>query len=823
MTETPVHLERLLALQNDQSKSWRQGQRALVESYVVRDSDLRSDPELLADFIYSEYCLREKYKETPSPAEYFKRFPQVADQLEKRFGPHGRTSAVELPPSHPPQTDGAHADGTQSAPPRVAEETMSGTPGSETASDATRLTGDETLIRSATGEQSVAEQLFDRYELIGELGRGGTAVVWKARDVELDRFVAIKLIHPGHVESEVGVKRFQVEARAAARLDHPGIVTVYDFGSRDGKYFLCMAFVEGRSLADHLAKGGAAAARGGSNRSGHRRCHRACPCAGNRPSRLEASEHPADCRRPATRNRLWAGSANRLAGGDHRQRRGSGDSELYVARTGCGENVACRAADRHLCDGCHPLLLRWPGDRRFRAQTSWRSSAAFPTEGSSPCARSIRPFPRRLRRFAPVAWPKNPNLRFKSAGELAAALSRLLRTPGTGSVAAAPHRSSAAKLFISFSRKDQTIAETSCDMLEAAGIPCWIAPRDIAAGRSWEKSSRRAIKESRVVLLILSSFSNKSERVLQEIELAARAGATIVTFCIEDVQPAMLAPFLRGPHRIDALAEPLDPHFSRLCTVVSALFPKKKGGAGRGSVRPAGETRDDNGLKLPLAWCPPGKFRMGSPPTELGRIGNEGPVDVTLTKGFWLGQHGVTQSEWQRVMQTTPWSGQNYVKEGEDYPATYVSWEDAIRFCEKLTEMERDAGRLPVRWKYRLPTEAQWEYACRAGAKSRFSFGDDESDLPGYAWFTKNTDGADEKIRASGGPKEDESVGAVRHARQRVGMVPGLVRGDLNRRHGPAGSAKGLGPGATGRRLGQHCRELPVGVAELVLAGEAGF
>ena len=311
--------------------------------------------------------------------------------------------------------------------------------------------------------------------------------------------------------------------------------------------------------------------------------------------------------------------------------------------------------------------------------------------------RSVNPsVPAPLEAICSRCMAKDPNLRFKSAGELAAALSRLLRTPGTGSVAAAPHRSSAAKLFISFSRKDQTIAETSCDMLEAAGIPCWIAPRDIAAGRSWEKSSRRAIKESRVVLLILSSFSNKSERVLQEIELAARAGATIVTFCIEDVQPAMLAPFLRGPHRIDALAEPLDPHFSRLCTVVSALFPKKKGGAGRGSVRPAGETRDDNGLKLPLAWCPPGKFRMGSPPTELGRIGNEGPVDVTLTKGFWLGQHGVTQSEWQRVMQTTPWSGQNYVKEGEDYPATYVSWEDAIRFCEKLTEMERDAGRLPA-------------------------------------------------------------------------------------------------------------------------------
>jgi sulfatase modifying factor 1 len=152
----------------------------------------------------------------------------------------------------------------------------------------------------------------------------------------------------------------------------------------------------------------------------------------------------------------------------------------------------------------------------------------------------------------------------------------------------------------------------------------------------------------------------------------------------------------------------------------------------------AGQIRDDNALGTKLLWIPPGDFTMGSPKNERGRSDDENQVQVTLTKGFWLGQHQVTEAEWQRLMQTTPWSGKHFVKEGDSYPATWVSWDDAVKFCEKLTESERDAGRLPAGWTYTLPTEAQWEYACRGGTKSRFSFGDDYSDLGEYAWFTKN-------------------------------------------------------------------------------------
>jgi formylglycine-generating enzyme required for sulfatase activity len=151
-----------------------------------------------------------------------------------------------------------------------------------------------------------------------------------------------------------------------------------------------------------------------------------------------------------------------------------------------------------------------------------------------------------------------------------------------------------------------------------------------------------------------------------------------------------------------------------------------------------GQMFDDNSLSIQLVWIAPGKFTMGSPKGERQRGTNEDQVEVTLTKGFWLARYEVTQFEWQTVMQTSPWAGKEFVKERDDDPATHITWDDAMKFCEKLTKAERQAGRLPADWKYTLPTEAQWEYACRAGTTTRFSFGNNDSELGDYAWYHQN-------------------------------------------------------------------------------------
>ena len=144
----------------------------------------------------------------------------------------------------------------------------------------------------------------------------------------------------------------------------------------------------------------------------------------------------------------------------------------------------------------------------------------------------------------------------------------------------------------------------------------------------------------------------------------------------------------------------------------------------------------ENAIGASFVLLPPGQFLMGSPKDESGRDDDEDQAQVTLTGGFWMGQTVVTQSQWETVMETHPWNEKDWTKQSRNTPASWINHSEAIRFCERLTELDREAGRIPSDWEYRLPTEAEWEYACRAGTNTRYSFGDDESMLGDYAWCT---------------------------------------------------------------------------------------
>jgi len=141
-----------------------------------------------------------------------------------------------------------------------------------------------------------------------------------------------------------------------------------------------------------------------------------------------------------------------------------------------------------------------------------------------------------------------------------------------------------------------------------------------------------------------------------------------------------------------------------------------------------------NSAGMVLVPIPAGQFQMGSPDSNRN---NEKPQHlVKITKPFYLSVYEVTQQQYEKVMGVRPWQGKEstgekkWGKDGPDYPATYMDWKDAVEFCRKLSEQEGV--------EYRLPTEAQWEYACRAGTTTVFSFGDDASQLEQYAWYDKN-------------------------------------------------------------------------------------
>ena len=143
-----------------------------------------------------------------------------------------------------------------------------------------------------------------------------------------------------------------------------------------------------------------------------------------------------------------------------------------------------------------------------------------------------------------------------------------------------------------------------------------------------------------------------------------------------------------------------------------------------------------NSIGMKMVLVPKGTFTMGSPEALELRGVEEVEHEVTISKEFYLGQTEVTQAQYAKIMGVNP-SNYKGEKEGDkaDYPVENVSWDDAVEFCKRLSELpdEKAAGRV-----YRLPTEAEWEYACRAGSKTTYFFGNDAASIGKYAWFEGN-------------------------------------------------------------------------------------
>lgn len=135
-----------------------------------------------------------------------------------------------------------------------------------------------------------------------------------------------------------------------------------------------------------------------------------------------------------------------------------------------------------------------------------------------------------------------------------------------------------------------------------------------------------------------------------------------------------------------------------------------------------------NGDGLGLLWCPAGEFMMG----EADQPGPFLRHRVLLTRGFWLSTYQVTQAQYEAVMGHNPSTN---IASGPQAPAENLSWHEALEFCRRLTDRERARGSIPRGWNYTLPTEAQWEYACRAGTTTRWSFGDNEKEFFRYGNF----------------------------------------------------------------------------------------
>jgi tetratricopeptide (TPR) repeat protein/tRNA A-37 threonylcarbamoyl transferase component Bud32 len=196
-----------------QRREWPREGRASVEAYIAEQPVLRDDPEAILDLIYQEVLLREEHGESPRLEEYLQRFPELAPQLQLQFELEG--ALCTRPPPRPDGSDTAQSGFTTSAP-------------------------------------SAVQPAIPGYEIVGELGRGGMGVVYKARQLRLNRVVALKMVLAGNHASAEAAIRFMGEAEAVARLHHPNVVQVHAFGDHEGRPYLEMEYVPGGSLADRV-------------------------------------------------------------------------------------------------------------------------------------------------------------------------------------------------------------------------------------------------------------------------------------------------------------------------------------------------------------------------------------------------------------------------------------------------------------------------------------------------------------------------------------------------------------------------------------------
>jgi serine/threonine protein kinase len=207
MNKSQHKLVELLLL--DQHDRWARGQSTLVESYLKRHPALEAHEDGILDLIYNEIFLRERRGDAPQLEEYLRRFPRLAQQLQMQFAVH---EAIKPSDVLPALDDRDHSIPHQNA--------------------ALAIPG---------------------YEILGELGRGSMGVVYKARQISLQRLVALKVLPAGNHTERQTVARFRAEAAAVAQLQHPHIVQVYEVGEVEGRPFFSLELVEGGNLAQYLA------------------------------------------------------------------------------------------------------------------------------------------------------------------------------------------------------------------------------------------------------------------------------------------------------------------------------------------------------------------------------------------------------------------------------------------------------------------------------------------------------------------------------------------------------------------------------------------
>jgi serine/threonine protein kinase/formylglycine-generating enzyme required for sulfatase activity len=529
--------------------------------------------------------------------------------------------------------------------------------------------------------------VLGNYVLLDKLGQGGMGAVYKASHRRMKRIVALKVLSPDLTKTEEAVSRFLREVEAAGRLQHPNIVTAFDADCVGKTHFLVMECVEGSDLSSLVKAKGPLAV------------DKAVHCVVQAAKGLEYAHSQGIVHRDIKPANLLLDKGGVVKILDMGLARFSGEGRGELTGDGAMMGTVDYMSPEQALDTRNADER---ADIYSLGATLWYLLTGRPLyEGESMMAKLLahqqQPIP--SLKVACAAAPasldsvfqkmvaKKPGDRWQSMTDTLAALGQAF-IPGASTPSLLSVHSETSRLDLAFDELNRAVAYPS------------VENRPTSCGEGWRGERRRP-----------GGGSRPASPSLRNIAMGAVAVTILALGWISRPDPSQsiadpvsaqqpLAPAERTP----PVERPLAP----------STVPVRDSGHEGGSRL----VIDMGTVSLALRWCPPGAFDMGSPVNEVGRSTDEQQVRVTLTKGFWMAETETTQRLYAHVTGTNP---SRHV--GETRPVERVSWEDAEGFCKQLTTRERQSGRLSASGVYRLPTEAEWEYACRAETTSATAFG----------------------------------------------------------------------------------------------------
>ena len=547
-------------------------------------------------------------------------------------------------------------------------------------------------------------QIFAGYEIIGILGKGGMGIVYKARQPILDRIVAIKVMAAHFSGDDEFVARFLREAATAARLNHRNMVQIYTAGEEKGVYYIVMEFVDGISLQKHIANHGRIEAREAVSITisvAHALQH-----AWNEARVVHRDIKPAN---------IFISKSGDIKVGDLGLAKSMGAEAMELTDPGTAigsphyispeqaqsaREVDFRADIYSLGCTLHHMLT---GQRPYDGETSMAVIIKHVNEPPPEILGTLPDCSVRLAKLAGKMLAKNRNDRPQSYEELIAELTAVHKELSTSfKMSPAKPKAPAARKKIS--------KGTICVVAGALG------------------------------LILIGGWLQRS----------------FLKSCLDRVFPR---------------PEPPD-------TIIFSTVPFPTEAA----LKPLGSVYT-NAVGAEMVYIPPGEFLMGSTKEEQAWAVENGvkepyvkwegdsPRKATIKRAFWLGRTETTVGQWKQFIADTKYvtdaekkghadwtpqtgGGSGGPKKGaswhdpgfgfemqDNHPVCCVSWNDAKAFCDWLDKREQRAGRLPPSYKMRLPTEAEWEFACRAGRQTKFWWGDSHKDGVGRLNWGGKRDG----------------------------------------------------------------------------------